>query len=452
MNFDELSLNPALVQELKKQGLTEPTLIQQKCIPEIKQGHDIVGQSGTGSGKTLAFGLPLLEKVKSKKGIQALILTPTRELCVQVADVLTQLAKPLGLYVTRIFGGVSMEPQVKNLQRTEIVVGTPGRILDHLNHRTINLTNVHYVVLDEADKMFEMGFIEDVEEILGYTLKERQTVLFSATIPESVNHVIKRHLRNPQFIQATLHVDKSLLRQAYYDVPLRDKFSLLVHLLKTATPGLAIIFCATRQEVNIVSYNLHKNGIDAVPIHGGLSQNRRLNAIDALRKNDVGVLVATDVAARGLDIKNVTHVYNYDVPKTSDEYIHRIGRTARAGEQGDAVTLLSERDHDNFRSVLRDRSLKIAETSLPPFPKAHFLRKGDEEQHFYHHPGQRGNYGRGHDRSERYSGGSGGYRSHGDDRGGRYESRSGGRSNAHSSYGSHAHSFGPRRHSRSLTR
>ena len=392
MNFNELQIHPALLKLVLQQGFTDATEIQEKCIPLIQQGKDVVGQSGTGSGKTLAFGLGLLEKIQPKAGIQALIITPTRELCVQVATVLEEFARPLNLHVVQVYGGVSLEPQARALHHSEIVVGTPGRLLDHINRRNVNFTTTKVLVLDEADKMFEMGFQEDIDDIIRYLPKERQTLLFSATISEPIYNLMQRHLKNPIQVKGQIHVDKSLLHQGYYNISGKDKFSLLVHFLKQQTKGLAIVFCGTREEVNIVTYNLGKNGIDAMAIHGGLTQNRRLNAIEALHKQNVSVLVATDVAARGLDIKNVTNVYNYDVPKTSEEYIHRIGRTARAGAEGFAVTLLADRDHENFRRVLHDRSLKIEELAAPAFERVVFSRHSEERSRY--EDSQSGGYGR----------------------------------------------------------
>jgi ATP-dependent RNA helicase DeaD len=382
MKFEELKLNPHLLRAVVKMGFEEMTQIQKKCIPPMLEGRDVIGQSNTGSGKTLAFGLPLLEKIVPRKGTQALILTPTRELCVQVAEVMQDLAKPLGMKVAQVYGGAGMGLQIRALEQSEIVVGTPGRVMDHIGRRTFNPTKVIYLVLDEADKMFEMGFQEVVEEIISYIPQERQTVLFSATMPSSIENLARRHLNDPLMIMAELRVDRSLLHQFYYEVEQSDKFSLLVHLLQNKSNGLAIIFCATRQEVDILSYNLRKNGIEVQPIHGGLSQNRRLSALSDLKNQKVDVLVATDVAARGLDIKNVTYVYNYDVPKTSEEYVHRIGRTARAGAEGEAITLLSYRDHDNFRRVLSDRTLNIEPLNLPKYVRVPFRRRDvyDNEQ------------------------------------------------------------------------
>ena len=397
MNFEDLGVHPKLVQAVKEMGFEEPTPIQQKCIPEIKAGRDVVGQSGTGSGKTAAFGLPILEKVQQRQGIQALILTPTRELCVQVNDMLNVFGRHLHLRSTPVFGGVGIYPQIDALRYAEIVVGTPGRILDHLERGTISFSKVKFFVLDEADKMFEMGFIEDVERIMSQVPRQRQTLLFSATVPPTVNALIKKHLREPVIIRTNIHVDRSLLHQAYYTIPQHEKFSLLTHLLKNKTPGLALVFCATRHETDAVAHNLQTNGVKAMAIHGGLSQNRRLHVLEQLKKEHIDVMVATDVAARGLDVKHVSHVYNYDVPKTTDEYVHRIGRTARAGAAGDAVTLLTERDYDNFNNVLRDRTLKIERAEVPSYEKVKFMRPQRQGRSF----GGRSSFSRGSSFGER---------------------------------------------------
>lgn len=382
MNFEDLQLKPELLKAVTDLGFTELMQIQEKCIPEIRAGKDVVGQSSTGSGKTAAFGLPILEKIEHGKGIQALVLTPTRELCVQVTDALRSFGKFVNARVASVFGGVSIEPQINAIRSAEIIVGTPGRILDHMNRRTINFQGVKFLVIDEADKMFEMGFIEDVEKIISHTPKNRQTMLFSATMPSEVRHIIERHLKLPVTIKGVVYVDTSLLRHVYYDVKPHDKFSLLVHLLKQNEEGIALVFCATRREVDAVASNLKEQGINAQAIHGGMEQNKRLKAVDALKNEKITVLVATDVAARGLDIRNVSHVYNYDVPKSSNDYIHRVGRTARAGGEGDAVTLLSERDHGSFTMVLRDRSLKISKAEKPGFERVAFKREERRERRF----------------------------------------------------------------------
>jgi ATP-dependent RNA helicase DeaD len=303
-----------------------------------------------------------------------------------------------------VYGGVGIQPQIDAMRNTDIVVGTPGRILDHLERRTIDLSHVQFLVIDEADKMFEMGFIEDVERIIGFIPQERQTMLFSATMAQSVHALIRRHLKDPVMIKEKIHVDRSLLRQVYYDVGPQDKFSLLVHLIKNKTEGLAIVFCATRHEVDIVARNLKMQGIHSMAVHGGLSQNKRSHAVNSLKREDIQVLVATDVAARGLDIQNISHIYNYDVPKTSEEYVHRIGRTARAGNKGDAVTLLVHRDHDNFGRVMSDRTLQIQKEEPPQFERVKFIRGGRDDDR---EDGRRGGQRFG---GSRRSGGFGGQR------------------------------------------
>jgi len=408
MKFHDLQLHPLLIKAVDELGYEEATPIQAQCIPEIRKGKDLVGQSGTGSGKTAAFGLPMLEVVQPKHGIQALILTPTRELCQQVTDSLKSFGRYVHVKTTAVYGGVGIGPQIDKLQHAEIVVGTPGRILDHLERRTLDLSRVKIFVLDEADKMLEMGFIEDVERIISQLPKQRQNLLFSATLPSTITQLIHKHLHHPVTVKTHIHVDRSLLRQIYYNVRPQEKFSLLVHLLKHKTEGLAMVFCATRRETDVVARNLQSNGVKAMAIHGGLSQNKRLHVLEQLKKEHIDVMVATDVAARGLDVKNISHVYNYDVPNTSDEYTHRIGRTARAGAEGDAVTLLTERDYDNFNNVLRDRSLHIERAEMPQHERAQFSR-GHEGGHRGGHGGGHGSF-RGH--GSRHSGGRGASRGH----------------------------------------
>ncbi len=375
MKFEDIEMRPAFLKEAREHGFKELTYIQEKCIPEINKEKDVVGQAETGSGKTLAFAIPILDKVVPGKGIQALVLTPTRELCVQITDVFRDFGKRLGIKTTSIYGGVSIEPQIKNLKKADIVVGTPGRILDHIGRNTIDFGNLRFLVLDETDRMLDMGFIDDVDKIISHTPKDRQTLMFSATIYDDIHRIMNRYLDNPMIIKTHSHVDASKLRQVYYDIFQQNlKFSLLVHLLRDSTPGLAIVFCSTRQESDVVAKNLRKQGINAVAIHGGMSQNKRLQSLNSLKNKSTDVLVATDVAARGLDIKDVTHVYNYDTPKTAKEYLHRIGRTARAGENGNAVTLLTKRDHDNFRRVQKEYEMEIEKIEMPDFKRVPFTR------------------------------------------------------------------------------
>ncbi len=375
MNFEKLNIDYKLYEKVKEFGFKDLTQIQSKCIPKILNGTDVVGQAETGSGKTLAFCLPILDKIQMDKGLRVLVLTPTRELCIQVTDVFQDFGRSLGIKTTSIYGGVSIGPQIRNIPTSHIVVGTPGRLLDHINRKTIDFKNIRFFVLDEIDKMLEMGFIEDVERIIFNLPRDRQTLMFSATISGDVYKIAKKHLKNPVMFRTKPIVDTDKLNQKYYDIyNQNDKFSLLLHLLKNSTDGLAIVFCATRIETDIVAKNLRQQGINASGIHGGMNQNKRSKSLDSLKRQKTDVLVATDVAARGLDIKDVSHVYNYDVPKTPKEYIHRIGRTARAGKNGDAVTLLTSRDHDNFRRVQSDDKLKIEKADFPQFNKVPFFR------------------------------------------------------------------------------
>ena len=384
MKFEELTLNNQLIRKICEYGFNELTQIQQRCLPEILKGRDVVGQAETGSGKTLAFCLPIVDKIIPGNGIQALVLTPTRELCVQVTTVFHEFGKPLGIQATSVYGGVKIQPQMRQMQTSDVVIGTPGRILDHLRRRTLDLRHIRFLVLDETDKMFEMGFIDDVEAIIQQIPQKRQTLMFSATIVHGNQRLLMKHLNNPVVVNTKSYVDKNKLQQVYYDIYQRhNKFSLLVHLLRNHTSGLAIVFCATRKESDIVSKNLRRQGINASAIHGGMSQQKRLQSLNALRNQKTEVLVATDLAARGLDIKNVTHIYHYDVPKTSTEYIHRIGRTARAGENGSAVTLLTERDHENFRRVQGNEELDIRKASMPHFKKIPFIRQSNKRKTTY---------------------------------------------------------------------
>ena len=385
MDFQNLDIDKRLRNKINEFGFKDLTEIQNKCIPKIIEGMDIVGQAETGSGKTLAFCLPILDKIKNNKDLQVLVLTPTRELCVQVTDVFQEFGRNLDIKTTSIYGGVGIEPQIRNIPISQIVVGTPGRLLDHINRRTIDFKNIRFLVLDETDKMLEMGFIEDVERIILNIPRHRQTLMFSATISDDIYKIARKHLKKPSIYRTKPLVDADKLNQKYYDIyNQNDKFSLLVHLLKYSTKDLAIVFCGTRKETDIVAKNLRKQGINATEIHGGMKQNKRSKSLDSLKKQKTEVLVATDVAARGLDIKNVSHVYNYDVPKTSKDYIHRIGRTGRAGENGVAVTLLTRRDHDNFRRVQSDEKLRIKEAVFPQFNKVPFFRgyKRRKKQHF----------------------------------------------------------------------
>jgi ATP-dependent RNA helicase DeaD len=379
--FKALGLNEEILKIIQTLNFNEPSEIQEKSIPPALAGKDVIGSSATGSGKTLAFGYPLLEGVSEKEGIQALVLTPTRELAEQVSKSLRFFGKYKNIKITSIYGGISIEPQIRNLQDSEIVVGTPGRILDHLERRTIDLSRIRFLVLDEADRMLDMGFLPDVKRIMNKCNKDRQTLLFSATISDEIDEIIRKYMKNPIKVSVQNSVDPSKLKQVYYDVQDNQKFSLLIHLLKEEKSNLVMVFSNTKRNADFISDHLKEQGLDAMAFHGNLSQNSRNRVLERFHKSQKFVLVCTDVAARGLDIKNISHIYNYDCPKTSTDYIHRIGRTARAGKDGKAITILGSKDYDNFRNVIRNPSLNIERIDTPEFEMI-FIRNKRPERKF----------------------------------------------------------------------
>ena len=420
--FRKLGLSNEMLAVIESAGFTEPSDIQEKAIPLVLAGKDVLGSSATGSGKTLAFGAGIIEKIAPGKGIKALVLTPTRELAEQVGRNIHKFSQYKKLEVSVIYGGVSIEPQKMALRHADIVVGTPGRILDHLRNDSLDLKNIKYLVLDEADRMLDMGFIDDVVTIIEECPKERQTLLFSATISSDIQRIAKHYMKEPVLIESESYVDPSKLKQVYYDTPSNLKFSMLVHLLKEEKSGLVMVFCNTRRNADYVVHNLERNGLDAIAIHGGLAQNKRSRVLEEFHSAKALILVCTDVAARGLDIKNVSHVYNFDVPKTSTEYIHRIGRTARAGKEGIAITIVSQRDYDSFRRVLSDPSLTIVQQEVPEIkaiPVRFREESSDRDNRGRLTFGGKGRFGgsRGGARSYGNSGGSSGGR--GDSGGGR---------------------------------
>jgi ATP-dependent RNA helicase DeaD len=363
--FTKLGLSKEMTDVLKQFGFKEPSEIQERAIPLALAGKDIIGGSATGSGKTLAFASAIIENLKPNKEIQSLILTPTRELAEQVANSIRDFGKNKNLNVLAVYGGVRIESQIRNFSRADIVVGTPGRILDHISRRTLRLNYIKFLVLDEVDRMFDMGFRKDVERIINECPKKRQTMMFSATISQGIDYLSKKYTQNPIEISLKSHIDPSQLKQIYYDVPDNKKFSLLVHLLKKEESNFVLVFCNTRRNVDFVTDNLIRLGIKAKAIHGGLDQRKRLRVLDEFKKKATGVLVCTDVAARGLDIKGISHVYNYDIPTDSKEYIHRIGRTARAGEEGKAITILASRDYEKFGNLIQSGEININSEKLP---------------------------------------------------------------------------------------
>ncbi len=381
MNFEKLNISSEIVRALADDDITEPTAIQEKAIPLIRGGKDVIGKSETGSGKTVAFGVPILDMMEHGKGIYALILAPTRELVVQISRELGKFAKYIKCNIVTVYGGVAIDPQVKKITTADIVVGTPGRLLDHLERGTLDLSRIKCFVLDEADKMVEMGFVEDIERILHYTPKKKQMLLFGATVSDDIDRIKDQYMHDPVTAKAQSFVPEDYLKQYYCDVKPNEKFSLMVHLLKKEHIHRAMIFCSTRLTVEILTKNLRSQGIKAEMIHGKLSQNRRQRIMDNFNQGRPNVLVASAVAARGLDIRDVSHIFNYDLSQDPQEYIHRIGRTARAGETGKAITLLSPRDHDAFTNILSSHDIKVRKLAMEHFPRIRFNAKGPIDRH-----------------------------------------------------------------------
>jgi len=368
-SFKDLGISVPVLRSINDEKFERPSEIQEKSIPLILAGKDVIAGSATGSGKTLAFATGIIQNSEKGKGIQALVLTPTRELAEQVTMSLKKFSKYSPLGIIAVYGGVGIVPQIQGLKTADVVVGTPGRILDHIGRNTIRLGKVKTLVLDEADRMFDMGFKEDVEKIIRKCPQERQTLLFSATITKDVVKLSRSHMKNPLQVSVDSFVDPKKLVQTYYDVEDDLKFNLLVHLLKNEDSNLVMVFCNTKRNTDKVAKNLRMREIEAMAIHGGLTQGKRNNVMDKFHSGKAFVLVCTDVAARGLDIQGVSHVYNYDIPRESKQYIHRIGRTARAGAEGKAINIISPRDYDNFSSVLKENNVDIREEPVPVLEK-----------------------------------------------------------------------------------
>ncbi|HEV3158265.1 MAG TPA: DEAD/DEAH box helicase [Candidatus Baltobacteraceae bacterium] len=372
--FSALGLDPAILSALTSLGYEEPTAIQRDAIPPLLDGRDVLGQAATGTGKTAAFALPMLHRLGRANADQTaprgFILVPTRELAMQVAQALHRYGKALGTRVLPIYGGQSVELQLRALRRgVDVVVATPGRALDHIRRNTLKLSSVQCLVLDEADEMLDMGFAEELEAILQSLPTERQTALFSATMARRILAIAKRHQRDPIHVMIaneTAAPGKSpRVREVAYVVQRQHKAASLARVLDMEAPTSAIVFCRTRTEVDELTEALGGRGYQAEAIHGGLSQEQRDRVLRRFRENTSEILVATDVAARGLDIEHVSHVVNYDVPSSPDAYVHRIGRTGRAGREGVAVTLAEAREHRLLRNIEQHTKRKISIESIP---------------------------------------------------------------------------------------
>lgn len=368
--FGNLELNKKVYNAIADMGFEEPSPIQIVAIPLLMQGKDVIGQAQTGTGKTAAFGIPIVEKINPKfRGVQALVLTPTRELAIQVAEEITKIGKYREMRTLAIYGGQPIERQIMALKRgVHIVVGTPGRLLDHIRRSTLFLGSVRLMVLDEADEMLDMGFIEDIEKILKETPAEKQTLLFSATMPLEIQRLARKYLNNPEILSVSRdELTVPQIEQAFYEVKEHNKFDGLCRVLDTSDIKLAIIFCRTKRGVDELVAGLEARGYEAEGLHGDLTQAQRNKVMKKFREGHVEIMVATDVAARGLDIDNVSHVINYDIPQDPESYVHRIGRTGRAGKSGIAISFVTPPEYRLLRMIEKMINSRIKRCKLPTF-------------------------------------------------------------------------------------
>ena len=369
VRFEELCLTNEIYRAVKDMGFEVASPIQAKSIPVMRKGCDLIGQAQTGTGKTAAFGIPLLEKIDPKnKKLQAIVLCPTRELAIQVADEIRNLAKYLhGIKILPIYGGQGIEKQIRSLKSgTQIVIGTPGRVMDHMRRKTIKMDHVHTIVLDEADEMLNMGFREDIEFVLSNVPEERQTVLFSATMPKPIMEITKEFQKNAEYIkvvQKELTVPK--IEQYYFEVKQKNKEEVLSRLLDIYSPKLSVVFCNTKKQVDLLVTALLGRGYFAAALHGDLKQEQRDRVMQGFRAGKTDILVATDVAARGIDVDEVEAVFNYDLPQDEEYYVHRIGRTGRAGREGRAFSFVTGREIYKLKDIMRYCKTKIYAQKVP---------------------------------------------------------------------------------------
>jgi ATP-dependent RNA helicase DeaD len=379
-SFENLGLNPEIIKAVEQLGFVEPTDIQVNAITPLLEGRDLLGQAQTGTGKTAAFGLPMINKIdSSNKAIQGLVLAPTRELAIQVADALKQYGRYSGIQIATVYGGQSYTIQLRQLKNNnQIVVGTPGRMLDLIKRKALDLSQVKFLVLDEADEMLTMGFIEDVEAIINETPETRQTALFSATLPERIKKLADNYLIAPEEIiikRKTLTVDK--IDQRYYALKNSDKTAALIRLIEFENIQSGLIFTRTKIGSSELADELIQKGFSAEALHGDLKQISREKVLKRFRRKDIRFLVATSVAARGLDIEDVSHVINFDIPEDPEEYVHRIGRTGRAGKTGQAVTFVNSKEQRRLKEIERFTSQPIQKADLPSIQDV--LNQRDEQ-------------------------------------------------------------------------
>ncbi len=370
MKFNELNLSPEMSRAIADCGYTEATYIQSACIPVVMNGGDVIGQSQTGTGKTAAFAIPIIEmlEVTDRKRPQALILSPTRELAMQVCDEIRKFTKyKEGIRTVAVYGGQQIGKQILELKKgADIVVGTPGRVLDHIRRRTLRFDQCRVLVLDEADEMLNMGFREDIETVIEALPQQRQTVLFSATMPKPILEITSQYQTNPVHIKTPqTQINTPKIEQVYYICPKEAKKEILMQLISMQNPHLAMIFCNTKKMVDELTSDLVSKGYPAAALHGDMKQEMRTGVMDNFKKGKINILVATDVAARGIDVDSMDVVFNYDLPQESEYYVHRIGRTGRAGKEGLAVTLITARQKYALRDLERTTRSKLTQKPLP---------------------------------------------------------------------------------------
>ncbi len=363
--FDALPLHKTTINLLQKHAIITPTPVQRDLIPLIVEGHDVIARSETGSGKTLGFALPLIEKINRRDGIAALVLAPTRELAIQIAKEFIVFSQGKHLGITPVYGGVSINEQIKKLRQTNIIIATPGRLVDLINRGQVSLDTIRHLVFDEADRMLDMGFLPDIDRIVRQIPRERQTLLLSATMPKEIIRVSEKYLVNPRRIELAAAVKPEFLRQTYYLIRSDQKLSLLMRLLQYER-DLALVFCNRKHITAKLARKLSQNDVQAKCLHGDMSQNQRERVTTEFRQKKFRILVATDVASRGLHIDDVSHVYNYEIPRDVDSYTHRIGRTARAGKRGEAISLVSTEDEKQFfKQILFTYNGRITLKTIP---------------------------------------------------------------------------------------
>lgn len=367
--FIELGISDTMIETLRKKGFEEPTPIQAKTIPFLLANNkDLIGKAQTGTGKTAAFGIPLIENITTNQGkVQALILAPTRELAIQVTEELSSFAGAFNTKIISIYGGQPIDRQISRLQRgVDIVVGTPGRVIDHLNRKTLDISKISYIILDEADEMLNMGFIEDIEAILKMAPKQKRTVLFSATMPAHIERLAKKYMGEYEMISVMgTNAGRPNIEQIYFEVPQSDKFEALHRIIDVEESFYGMVFCRTKVDVDEIASKLTNRGFRAEVLHGDLSQGQREKVLQKFRNKKVNILVATDVAARGLDVDNLTHVINYALPQDPESYMHRIGRTGRAGKSGTAITLITPSEYRKLISIQKMANTQITKQKVP---------------------------------------------------------------------------------------